>query len=1345
MIDDPLSPAQERLWFIDRLQPDGWMYNICRAFRLRGRVSHDALRHALDEIVERHAVLRTNFDDRDGRPIQRVNPAAAADLRFVALSSAAPDAVDELLVAESSRPFNLRADPLFRAVLATTAPDEAVLILTMHHIVSDGWSLSVLYRELTALYAAAATGRRAELAPLPMQYVDYARGQREWLEGPRLAELTAYWVDALQGAAPVLSLPADRPRPARQSFRGRNHAWSLPGDVVEAVSRTSRSERVTPFMIALAAFYGLLYRYTQQEDISIGVPIANRTKIECEPLIGFFANTLVLRGRVSPDLTFRQMLQQVRTTSFEAFAHQEMPFEKLVEVLRPERTLSHSPLFQVLFAFQNAPTAALQFDEVDVEPMPVPSTSAKVDLQLSLRQRGAELRGILEYSTDVFDASTVSALQRHFDTFLRGALEAPDRRLVDVPLLDEAERYLLLVEHNRTATPYPRDLPVHLRFEATVDATPEAIAVLERAHAVTYAELNRRANRLAHRLRQAGVGRHTIVGLEVDRSIETIVGYLAILKAGGAYLPLDPAFPDERLVFMVSDAAATVVLTRRAAPWPWPSDVRVVQLDSSAGTAAAAAIAADEADDNLPNLTDSGDLAYVMYTSGSTGVPKGVGIPHRAILRLVVETDYARFRPTDRVAHAANPSFDATTFEVWGALLNGAGLVIIPPEEVLTPRTLADRLERDRIDVLFLTPALFHEIARDLPQAFRPVRDLLIGGDVLDPASVRHVMRAGPPARILNAYGPTEATTFACCYEIPPLPDGDLTSIPIGRPIANTSVYVVDERLQPVPIGVTGELLIGGDGVGVGYIGRPDLTAARFVPNPFDPTASSRLYRTGDLVRYRADGTLQFIGRRDGQIKLRGFRVELGGIEAVLKQHPEVMDAVVIVEDDASRGTRLVACVRAVPSRVDARALRTFLESKLPPYEIPSSFVVLESFPHTPNGKVDREALQEAAARRGDERRHVAPRTRVEEQLVEIWKDVLGVAVIGVTDDFFEIGGHSLAATRVFSRIASVFGESLPVTTLFESPTIEALADRIGARSPAADSSIVEIQPGRGGIPIFFVHGIGGNVIGFRDLAHHMGADQRVYGIQARRLYDDHPREMTVEAIAADYVQAVKRVQPEGPYAFAGLSFGGVVAFEMARQMSQSGGQMALLALLDASALGSHKRLPRASRHRLRAGRLGRRLTHHVTVLWQGQDSGRIDYVRGRLKTLRRRARSAWWRLQMRVESEYGYRQARRAHGASELPDRLRQVTEMLTLAARRYVPALYDGAATLFRARERPAIFLQDPSLGWSDFVRTLTIREVPGSHTTMLAAPHVTTLAAELRQCLREAADTVAGRGSS
>jgi amino acid adenylation domain-containing protein len=1092
----PASFAQERLWLIDRLTPGQAVYNIPLALRLRGSLDLEALERALHALVRRHESLRTTFVDAAGEPRQRIAPFAPLPLAVTDLREH-PEGDSEawrLRVEEALLPFDLKRGPLLRVSVLRLAGEDAWLLLNMHHIVSDGWSMEILTRELAALYSG------EELPELPVQYADFAAWQREWLlagTGEVLERQISWWVDELAGAPALLELPTDRPRPPVPSFRGVRRVMSLPAALAVEASRIARQGGATLFMTLLAAFQALLGRYAGGNiggpagggrDVLVGSPVANRNRHELEGIIGFFANTLVLRGRLDPHDTgsFRELLARVRTSALGAYVHQDLPFERLVEELRIERSMAYNPLFQVVFAFQPPPMQGLELPGLELELEDLQGLTSKFDLFLSLWEAPDGFAGTLDGAADLFDPGTMDRLARCFQALLEGIVERPDRPMSELPLLDPAERSQILEDWNDTRFPYPREACIHELFEEQARKTPGAVALRSPGGEMTYAELDARAGALAGLLIAAGVGPDRLAALCLERSAEAIVAILAILKAGGAFVPLDPSYPAERLAFMLEDTAAPVLITRRAlqdrlpetaaqvvcwedlsphppAPSPSPpshtlpgegetyvvSGVRGRPSPGAGGLGRTGRGVGGEG--SFPE-----NLAYVMYTSGSTGRPKGVAVTHRNVVRLVRNTNFADFGADQVFLQLAPLSFDASTLEIWGPLLNGGTLVVFPPE-IPTLEELGGFLVREEITTLWLTAGLFHQMAEAQLPSFQNLRQLLAGGDVLSPPHVSRVLREIPGITLINGYGPTESTTFACCYPMrSPMrsPEGIGTSVPIGRPIGNTRVAILDRGLQPVPLGVMGELYIGGDGLARGYLNRPDLTAESFIPDPVwdgwpDPVwdgreGGERLYRTGDLARWRPDGAVEFLGRADNQVKIRGFRIESGEIEAGLAAHPAVEAAAVVVQGEGA-DKRLVAFW--VPRSDGEPDLRAFLGARLPSHMVPAAFVRMDTLPLNPNGKVDRRALAAVvpvtAAQRGKDAPR-APRTPTEEVLAGIWAELLRVDLVGIDEDFFALGGHSLLATRMVSRLATELGVELSLRTVFEDSTVARLAVRVG-------------------------------------------------------------------------------------------------------------------------------------------------------------------------------------------------------------------------------------------------------------------------------------------------------------
>jgi amino acid adenylation domain-containing protein/thioester reductase-like protein len=1053
----PLSYAQQRLWFLDQFEPNSSFYNIPFGLRLVGTLNITALEQSLKEIIHRHEALRTNFITVDGQPIQIIREwgsqnreqriISIVDLKHLPTTEK-ETAAQELAQQQAIVPFDLAVDALIRATLVVLSDTEQWLLVCMHHVVSDGWSMDVFVTELTALYNAYAQVQPSPLSPLPIQYADFAIWQRRWLQGEVLNNQLSYWKQQLANAPTFLPLPTDRPRPAVQTFNGAYLEFTLSVELTQQLEKLSQQQSCTLFMTLLAAYNTLLYRYTGQEDILVGTPIANRDRTEIEGLIGFFVNTLVMRTEVLGDRTFNELLPRIREMALSAYAHQDLPFEMLVEALQPERDMSHTPLFQVMFVLQNTPMSQVELTGLTVSDLPIETSTAKFDLTLVMENSATGLKGWWEYNTDLFDSSTIERMMGHFVTLLEGIVANPSQQISQLPMLTATEQQQLLVEWNDTQVDYPIDKSIHQLFEEQCFSTPNAVAVVFENQQLTYHELNCRANQLADYLQSFGVKPDTLVGICVERSLEMVVGLLGILKAGGAYVPLDPEYPQERLTFMLEDTQLSVILTQeklvsklgdRLRRGFAERKVNVICLDSNSD------IINQHTQDNPTTSIKAQDLAYVMYTSGSTGQPKGVSIIHRGVVRLVKQTDYVRFSEQEVFLQVAPISFDAATFEIWGCLLNGGQLVIYPSNNP-SINELGQVIQQYQVTTLWLTAGLFHLMVDENIDAFKPLRQLVAGGDVLSVTHVQKFLQTVKNCRLINGYGPTENTTFTCCYQIPKSFSADV-SVPIGRPIANTQVYILDKNLQPVPIGVPGELHIGGVGLAQGYFKRPELTQQKFIPNPFDKSKvksrKSKLYKTGDLVRYLPDGNIQYLGRIDNQVKIRGFRIELGEIEAILSQHGDVQTCCAIAREDTPSDKRLVAYI--VPHKEQTPTvseLRQFLKSKLPEYMVPNAIVILEALPLTPNGKIDKSALPAPEYSQLSDK-YIAPRTPTEELLAQIWAQVLKVELLGIHDNFFTLGGHSLLATQLVSRIRNIFKVELPLREFFARVTVAELANLI--------------------------------------------------------------------------------------------------------------------------------------------------------------------------------------------------------------------------------------------------------------------------------------------------------------
>lgn len=916
VLDDTiqLSFAQQRLWFLDQLEPGNPFYTISVAIHLEGYLRIQVLQNCFSEIIQRHEALRTAFVAPAGKPQQVITPAMPLSLPLIDLEHLPIDLIENTVIRqiegeEGRHPFDLSQSPLLRAKLVRVSQVKHILLLSMHHIVSDDWSMEIFFNELSILYEVFVNGEPSPLPALPIQYVDYALWQRRYLQGSILEKQLSYWWQQLSDL-PLLQLPIDHPYPLVQTHRGATWSFFIPPDLTAGIRKVCREEKATLFMVLLAALQVLLYRHTGQDDIVVGSPIANRTRSEVKDLIGFFANTLVFRARPADTLTFRVFLEQVRQLAFDAYAHQEVPFEKVVEELQPERNLLRHPLFQVAFALLNDPVISLEISNLSLRLLNIDNGRARFDLTLFMRDEKESLAGTFEYNTDIFETSTIASLSEHFCVLLRGIVNAPETMLRDLPMLTDLEREQLPGTWNNSHTPYPADRCVHELFEDQVVRSPDSIAVSYDDKQITFYELNRRANQLAHALQTMQIGPEMVVGVALQRSLDLIIGLLGILKTGGAYLPLDLAYPSERLAFLLEDAHVAVVLTQSSLREKLPERIgKCICLDSDR------AWLMNESDTNPYSTATADNLAYVIYTSGSTGQPKGVAVIHKAINRLVCNADYVQVKQDDHIAQASNVAFDAATFEIWGALLNGGRLVGVAKEVALDPQVFSKVLRTRQITILFVTTALFNQGIKENPQIFQSLRTLLFGGEAVDPGWVKVALEQAGPERLLHVYGPTENTTFSSWYLVRDVP-ARVETVPIGYAIANTQLYILDQRLQPVPHGVRGELYIGGDGLARGYLGHPTLTATNFVPHPFSTEPGARLYKTGDVVRL-AQGNIEFLGRVDHQVKLRGFRIELGEIEATLNQLPSIQESVVVVREDIPGDKRLVAYVVPQPDSIE--------------------------------------------------------------------------------------------------------------------------------------------------------------------------------------------------------------------------------------------------------------------------------------------------------------------------------------------------------------------------------------------------------------------------------------------
>ena len=1162
-----LSFAQERQWFLWQLEPESAAYHIPSALRLRGRLDVDALQRSFDSLVARHETLRTRFRLEGGRSYQQVQPAVSVSIEREQFGE---EGLIERIQAIVVQPFDLERGPLLRVNLLQLAEDDHVLVLVQHHIVSDGWSMQVMVEELVQLYAAYSQGLDVVLPALPIQYADYALWQRSWMEAGEKERQLAYWTGLLGGEQPVLELPFDRPRPVRQSHRGAQFILELDIDLSQALRRVAQQEGATAFALLLASFQALLYRYSGQADIRVGVPIANRNRVETERLIGFFVNTQVLKADLDGRMGFDELLAQARQRALEAQAHQDLPFEQLVEALQPERSLSHNPLFQVLFNYQSEARGngqAFRFDELQMESVQFDSRTAQFDLTLDLTDEEQRFCAVFDYATDLFDASTVERLAGHWRNLLRGIVANPRQRLGELPLLDAPERRQTLSEWNPAQRECAVQGTLQQRFEEQARQRPQAVALILDEQRLSYGELNARANRLAHCLIARGVGADVPVGLALERSLDMLVGLLAILKAGGAYLPLDPAAPEERLAHILDDSGVRLLLTQGhlLERLPRQAGVEVLAIDGLVLDGYAES-------DPLPTLS-ADNLAYVIYTSGSTGKPKGTLLTHRNALRLFSATEaWFGFDERDVWTLFHSYAFDFSVWEIFGALLYGGCLVIVPQWVSRSPEDFYRLLCREGVTVLNQTPSAFKQLmavacSADMATQQPALRYVIFGGEALDLQSLRPwFQRFGDrQPQLVNMYGITE-TTVHVTYR--PVSEADLKGglvSPIGGTIPDLSWYILDRDLNPVPRGAVGELYIGRAGLARGYLRRPGLSATRFVPNPFPGGAGERLYRTGDLARFQADGNIEYIGRIDHQVKVRGFRIELGEIEAALAGLAGVRDAVVLAHDGVG-GTQLVGYVVA-DSAEDAErlreSLRESLKRHLPDYMVPAHLMLLERMPLTVNGKLDRQALPQPDASLSQQA-YRAPGSELEQRIAAIWAEILGVERVGLDDNFFELGGHSLLLLMLKERIGDTCQATLSISQLMTHASVAEQAACIEGQ--ARESLLVPLNGRREGSPLFMFHPSFGSVHCYKTLAMALRDRHPVKGVVCRALLGAGREVPEWDDMVAEYAEQLLQEHPEGVFNLAGWSLGGNLAMDVAARLEQRGRQVAFVGWIDAPA-----------------------------------------------------------------------------------------------------------------------------------------------------------------------------------
>ncbi|MDY7049586.1 MAG: amino acid adenylation domain-containing protein [Microcystis panniformis WG22] len=1329
--DLPLSFAQQRLWFLQQLSPDSHSYNLLDALRLEGNLNLLALEQSLSELIRRHEILRTTFPMVEGQPIQRIAPPSPVSLPLQDLQNLSKNEqtehLQEIAIAFSLKPFDLAKESLVQFKLLKLGSQEYVLLLKMHHIIYDGWSLSIFFSELSQLYAAFVRGLPSPLPELSIQYADFAVWQRQWLTGEVLERQLNYWRKQLQDAPNILELPTDYPRPPIPSFRGDGQVFRLNQDLTQRLKRLSQESGATLFMTLLAAFFVLISRYSGQLDVLVGSPIANRNSSAIEKLMGFFANTLALRGDLGGNPSFLELLERVKQTTLSAYAHQDLPFEMLVEKLQLNRDLSHNPLIQVMFSLQNTPQSEASLSGLKMENLPLSvELKARFDLEVNFWEVSDCLEAVWCYSTDLFATGSINQMGQHFQNLLTAIAANPNMGIFELPMLSDAERNQLLSSWNETHTDYPSDKCIHQLFEEQVERTPNAVAVVFKGQQLTYAELNSRANQLAHYLQSLELKLEDKIGVCIERSPLMVIAILAILKAGGAYVPLDIAYPSERLAFMIENVQCPIILTQNhlSERLPVNNNQGMIDIESKWESIA------QYSPENIASKVTPNNLAYIIYTSGSTGTPKGTEVLHRNIIGFIFAVDYVQLDAHQIWLQHSSISWDALTLELWTPLLFG-GRCVLYPGNVINPEDLRKIIKEEGVNILWLTCALFNLMIDTTPESLLGVKQLITGGETLSVAHVRRGLALLPKTQIINGYGPSECTVFTCCYPIYKQLDENLASIPIGKPIGDRKVYLLDRNLQPVPVGVYGEIHVGGASVARGYLNQLALTREKFISNPF--LAGDTLYKTGDLARYLPDGNIEYVGRIDNQVKIRGFRIELGEIEAVLSQNDAVQSSCVIVREDNPGEKQLVAYV--VPKlgvKLTSGDLRQFLRDKLPGYMVPGAFVLLEFLPLTANGKIDRRALK-APSNTSDSDRFIEARNQLELNLVQIWSKVLKIDKISVQDNFFNLGGHSLLAPYLITQIKEQLGKEIAVTTIFQNPTIEQLATIIQTEADSSNQScLVPIQSQGSKPPFFCVPGAGGRPFYFYHLGRCLGKDQPFYSFE-NDLYQQLGEISRIEDIASIYLQAMQDLQPQGPYFLGGHSYGGNVAFEMAQQLVNQGEQVALLAIIDSSAPTYKDKQILLDYINWDHARWLAEVSKGIEVYLDKTID--ISYETLQVLTVEEQLKYAlnFFKLANMLPPNAETRQL----------EKIVQAYKTSCLCLIDYLPQqIYPGKITIIRASEELADDpnkdliagdCEDSSLGWSEFsTEPVEIHFVLGNHVSIMVEPHVQILAEELKVCL-------------
>ena len=1321
----PLSSSQSRIWFMEKLDKGNAAYNIPLDFRITGDLDPGLLQQSIGILIARHDALRTIFPNGNGHPSQRVLPALPAPVSIIHLEDEPADRKEKIIARHSLdnaiRKFDLGKGPLFSFKLLVLGNSEYMFLVNFHHIISDATSVGIFLEELRTVYSALAADQPVQLPELPVAYTDYAVWEQQWMAGEEYRKQLDYWKRELSGSPDQLQIPTDFRRPKMQTYQGTEYHFTIDGPLREKLAGLSKKHGTSLFVPLLTAFGVLMSRYSSQDDLVIGVPVANRMHAELESVIGVLINSLPLRLVLPEGMTFAGAIGHVKKKFNTGFENQEVAFERLVEELKVKRNTGAAPVFQVLFNYLTAYNREIRMPGFTMQMIHGERRSSQLDLTLSLNDEKTSLGGTVEYNTDLFRPDTIERLAGHYLTILRAVCENEELDLREIPLLTAAEEIQHLQTWNDTAVPYPADRCTHHLFEDQVKRTPDAIALEDDFRRLTYAGLNAQANKLAHYLVKQGVGEDTFAAVYLDRTADLIISMLAIAKAGGTSVPLDPIFPKGRLELILADARPVILITQRSLQQDVPgSDAKVIVVDGDN-------LYDNEPEENL-GRGNPDKAAYALFTSGSTGKPKGVLVRHNSTVNTILSlTKLMEVKNTDVLLAIATFTFDVAESEMYLPLFNGAKLVVAGQRTVLDIGLLKNRIRESEATLLIATPVTFKMLMLSGWEGKADLR-VLCCGEGLAKDLARDILEKCKT--VFNGYAPTETTIYSLIRKVGPEDlEGD-GYVLLGRPIDNTLLYVLNSKRIPVPVGIPGELYIGGDGVSNGYLNLPEHTRERFVTDPLGRDPGKVFYKSGDLVNYTVTGDVNFLNRIDFQVKIRGFRIELGEIESVIALYEGIRENVVVVKKDPTGEKMLTAyLVLKENFQVSYHELRHFLKQRLPDYMVPSAFVTLEKFPLTGTLKVDRNALPEpegmAASDAGE---YVEPSTPTEKKLARIWSSLLNIKKIGIHDDFFEIGGHSMVAVALVVKIEKELGVRIPLATLFDRSTIFHLAELVDKGPETIEwRSLVPIRPAGTKKPLFLVHGMGLNVLLYTTVVNYLDPDQPVYGLQAKGLNGVEEPLDTMESIAAHYISEIMSVDSEGPFAMAGFSLGGRIAYEMARQLTSMGKKVSFLGLFDASADESFAHLPLLERSRHKALHLANYVAWNISNFFREKNESKVAILKRRWKGLEKKIIG----LDFKVDKDDIVSEGKR----SELPRYLRKVHKANSRADRNYVIKEYPGEVHLFKAKIQ-TFYITDPvNYGWDKVAKGgVRIHEIPGEHSNTFAPPNDKYFASVLQKHLNE-----------